>query len=498
LPLVFAEMSIQHNKDFVKNMGVLALPSVQMYAGSDGLVENFPCGPSKVPILRKKMIALINERVDATTRKLKKMSKEAECADGMGEDEPCKERTEFTIGDYAVSDEQLNTMRMEIPFFKDFTDEEFDMLLSKATLQTFEPGAIIMKQGMPGHSFFVIESGEVEISTRTGFEDPLTTPSSYLGAVMNTLRTNQYFGERSLITGEPRAASIRATEKTRCFRFRQEDIPASSVLSGKKQPSQERLEQVNEKYGVDATTDTLLLGVMDKQLSSANAANQERGSINRPELIRGVDTDEDITDATSPPTVPSTPVPREDIILSLLMRFKRVRHAARCIDYISKTTMKIGDPAETTRRTILVSKLPKSTYDEFADVFHFIDKDNSGSLDLLEMKQFMETVNQRKSENEWEIIFSKFHNSSEGNLGISFDDYMGVMAEAEFYYLFTETFNALDNFDSGFVRAGDLDHVLGGMRDLISDDRASIIDVEDKDILIDYEQFSRMLLGAAL
>ena len=34
------------------------------------------------------------------------------------------------------------------------------------------------------------------------------------------------------------------------------------------------------------------------------------------------------------------------------------------------------------------------------------------------------------------------------------------------------------------------------MRDLISDDRRSIIDVEDQDIQIDYEQFSKSNTGA--
>jgi hypothetical protein len=42
-----------------------------------------------------------------------------------------------------------------------------------------------------------------------------------------------------------------------------------------------------------------------------------------------------------------------------------------------------------------------------------------------------------------------------------------------------------------------LDEVLGGVRDLISDDKTSIIDVEDKDMLVDYEQCLKML-GAAL
>jgi hypothetical protein len=51
---------------------------------------------------------------------------------------------------------------------------------------------------------------------------------------------------------------------------------------------------------------------------------------------------------------------------------------------------------------------------------------------------------------------------------------MGVMAEAEFYSLFTKIFHALDQDNPGCVRTGDLDKVLGGVRDLISNDWFSL------------------------
>lgn len=88
-------------------------------------------------------------------------------------------------------------------------------------------------QGFSGAKFYVIGTGEVEVLARTGYEDPLTTPSEYMGNVINRLGVGNFFGERSLITGEPRAASIRAVkgdETTRCYTFRQEDIPPSCVL----------------------------------------------------------------------------------------------------------------------------------------------------------------------------------------------------------------------------------------------------------------------------
>ena len=74
----------------------------------------------------------------------------------------------------------------------------------------------------------------------------------------------------------------------------------------------------------------------------------------------------------------------------------------------------------------------------------------------------------------------------------------GMMAEAEFYYLFIETFEALDSNKTGFVSAGDLNRVLCGVRDLVSDDRMSIIDTSDMDMQVDYETFADMLLGKPL
>ena len=83
---------------------------------------------------------------------------------------------------------------------------------------------------------------------------------------------------------------------------------------------------------------------------------------------------------------------------------------------------------------------------------------------------------------------------------ITFDEFMGVMAEAEFYNLFLNTFDTLDTYNSGFVRAKDLKKVLCGVRDLISDDQTSIIDSvdSDEDMLVNYEQFTKMMIGSAL
>eukprot|EP00557_Chaetoceros_sp_GSL56_P008069 CAMPEP_0176494004 /NCGR_PEP_ID=MMETSP0200_2-20121128/9853_1 /TAXON_ID=947934 /ORGANISM="Chaetoceros sp., Strain GSL56" /LENGTH=571 /DNA_ID=CAMNT_0017891709 /DNA_START=534 /DNA_END=2249 /DNA_ORIENTATION=+ len=492
LPLVFAQLSVAHSKEYVKSLGVLALPSIHIYAGQEGLVENFPCGPSKVPVLKKKIAQVVNLKVDPDTYELKPY-----CGSG-GESLPCTDRfiagtgdeTKLSVGDVVVSQETMDYLR-KIPFFADFTDEEFDTLMSKSTYSTFEAGSIIMKQGMPGETFYVIDSGAVEILVKGAFEDPLTTPSGYLGTVVNQLGKHEYFGERSLITGQPRAASIRAVEKTRCFTFDIADIPESSSLSGKALPTKERVEQVNDKYAVDYYD----IDLIKVQFDEANKATQVRGSPNKPGIIKGVDTDDDSDEEIEVREV--SPRTSKDAVLSLLVRFKLLRQAGRCFDYILQTNPKWGDVGELKRRSLLVSKLTPAERSEFLEVFKMIDSNGDGKISMPEIKKALNVIgDENRSETQIMEIINKADPSIDGNSEISANEFLGVMAEAEFYNLFKETFATLDPQNSGYVQAGKLDNILCGLRDLISDDRKSIIDVDDKDMLIDYETFSRMMIGS--
>jgi len=497
LPLMFADLNIVDNREYVKALGVIALPNVQIYAGSDGLVENFPCGPSKVPILKKKIANVVNDRVDPDTFDLILRGPES----GDQEAVPCKERdVSVTEGNTVVSEDRVKSLR-NIIYFKDFSNEEYNSLIKTTKLQTFEPGSVVMKQGKEGKNFYVIDSGQVEISIRTDYDDPLLTPSDYLGAVVNTLSKDDYFGDRALITGEPRAASIRAIEKTRCFAFNRNDIPSSSVLSGKKSASKERIEQMDDKYGVNIVNIDNI--GFDRQIKNANVASQQRGSANDNRTTKKIFADEDGDENEE--VISSTSisqgnleggftVPKEDIV-ALLYRFRNIRRAARCFEYISQTQPRFGDIGNITRRSMFVSLLTPSQVDDYKAAFQVIDKSHDNSVSIEEMRSFMSTVGREKTDEELIDMMNKANPMEDGNTDITIDEFMGVMAEAEFFTLFSETLNTLDTYNSGFVKAGDIDRILGGMRDLISDDRKSLIDVDDKDMLVDYEQFSKMLLG---
>lgn len=506
LPIVWADLTVAGNKAYIKEQGILALPTMLFYAGSEGLVENFPCGPSKVPIMKRKLDQFVNDWVNMDTMEMKVMIQPSDMMT-LEEDEPCAERsivateaptTEVTVDGVALSKEAIAKFR-QIPFFKDFGEEEFLETLAKAKLRTWEKGSVIMREGKKGRTFYVIESGEVEILVKTAFEDPMSTPSNYLGVMINRLSKGEYFGERALITGELRAASVRASDKTRCFAFDKDDIPTSSVLSGKAgQATPMRLAEVNDKYGVDVSAMELIQ--VRKSIEDSKLGSQIRGSLNSPKPIRGVDTIPEVDEADEAlesvfGTAPLSTA--NDTIINLLQRLRIIKYAARCFNYIIKTRPSWTAGAQR-RRSMLVDKLSVAQTQEFKELFSIIDVSGDNEISLWELKRVMESIGEETSDAELKEMVTTGHSGMDGSQVLTFDGFMGIMAEAEFYQLFTDTFASLDKYNTGFVKAQDLDRILCGLRDLISDDRKSIIDVEDKEMMIDYEQFSRMLLGGSL
>lgn len=509
VPMAFTSMSIQDNKDYIKSIGVLALPTVQLYKNGK-LVDNFPCGPSKVPIFKQKLQDLVARSYDPETGLIKSKGKPkgddlvAEKPAGTPPVKDAASSADLPEHEY-LTQEQIQYLRTKIPFFEPLPEEDFDSALRSAKILSFDRNAVIMREGNPGETFYVILDGEVEICQRTAFEDPLITPIDYIGTVINRLDGGDWFGERALITGEPRAASIRVTQKLRCVAFNKADLPSSCILSGMpsspavSQEAQEMEDRINEKYGLSMRAlDDL---ETSQQIKDSYLINQKRGSTNTPQIIPGVDTDEDVDFDAMDEDEEALNVLKDKTasIIPVLEKFKLIRLISRCFDYIVASGAEWGNPAVRKRRSLLVSRLPKSQREEFVEAFNLVDTNGDGGISMRELQLVMGTIGEERSDDEVnEFIPHGYTEGADGEDVMNLQDFIGIMAEVEFYYLFRDVFASLDKRNAGFVKAADLDRVLCGVRDLVSDDRHSIIDVEDKEMSIDYEQFTRMLLGLTL
>jgi NADH dehydrogenase len=66
----------------------------------------------------------------------------------------------------------------------------------------YQPGNVIIKQGEPPSSFYIIQQGEVEVVR--------STPADPSGEVVAVLGPGSFFGEKALLNDEPRVATVRA------------------------------------------------------------------------------------------------------------------------------------------------------------------------------------------------------------------------------------------------------------------------------------------------
>ena len=72
----------------------------------------------------------------------------------------------------------------------------------RVTAAHFQPGDMIIERGDPPTHFFVIKQGEVEVTR--------ATPKDPNGEVMAVLGPGSFFGEKALLSNEPRVANVRA------------------------------------------------------------------------------------------------------------------------------------------------------------------------------------------------------------------------------------------------------------------------------------------------
>ena len=88
------------------------------------------------------------------------------------------------------------------------SQEHLERLASENDEQTYAADEQIIRQGEPGTSMFIITSGEVVVGVR---------PPEKERVELSRLQVGDYFGEMSLMTGEPRSATVTAIVETRVF-----------------------------------------------------------------------------------------------------------------------------------------------------------------------------------------------------------------------------------------------------------------------------------------
>jgi cGMP-dependent protein kinase len=90
-----------------------------------------------------------------------------------------------------------------VPLLSSLTDDELDLLAHALNVVSFEDNAKIIAEGDAGDTFYMISDGKVSVR-KSGFE-------------LMVLRSGEFFGERALLSNEPRAADCIAVGRVECL-----------------------------------------------------------------------------------------------------------------------------------------------------------------------------------------------------------------------------------------------------------------------------------------
>src|SRR5215218_3860125 len=93
----------------------------------------------------------------------------------------------------------------KIPLFADLSEEDLEQLHKMAETVSIPAGELVLREGDPGDSLYVVLDGQLEVTKRQGSQDVL----------LAVYKPGQFFGEMALLEKAPRSASVRTLRESR-------------------------------------------------------------------------------------------------------------------------------------------------------------------------------------------------------------------------------------------------------------------------------------------
>ena len=119
------------------------------------------------------------------------------------------------VGSSAKGEEEIeHEPPTHIPLFSDLTTAEFVDVALLLMRRVAKAGEVIVNEGDPGESMFIISTGEVRATVnKDGQQLPVAT-----------LRDGDFFGEMAALSGEPRTATVTAVKNTEILELSREHL----------------------------------------------------------------------------------------------------------------------------------------------------------------------------------------------------------------------------------------------------------------------------------
>src|SRR5262245_19364833 len=161
----------------------------------------------------------------------------------------------------SVEPEQLIQFLKNVKLFAELSQESLTRLGSCLKVAEFPPAEVIVREGAPGVSMYIIKSGLVEVRKKD--------PSTGIDFLVAQLSAGAAVGEMSLLTGKPRSATVSTVHPTVVFTLTRADFRSlltqhPEISLGLARILAERLEDATKQVGIEYVS--LLKGNFDARI----------------------------------------------------------------------------------------------------------------------------------------------------------------------------------------------------------------------------------------
>ena len=162
---------------------------------------------------------------------------------------------------------RLDRLR-RVPLFEALADAELEWLAEVARLRTFPKNCMVILADDLGDSFFIIEAGRAKVSV---------TAQDGREIILSNLDPGDFFGDISLLDGQPRSANVTTLEESQMLVLRRADflkaIQAHPSIPVKLMVTlAERLRKADRQ-----TAGLALLGIADRVCSVLVSLDEDEG-----------------------------------------------------------------------------------------------------------------------------------------------------------------------------------------------------------------------------
>ncbi len=102
-----------------------------------------------------------------------------------------------------MENKQIIALLKKTPIFANTTEKSLESMIKSAVIKTVAPGDKVVKEGQGGVGFYLILGGNADVVKE--------------GKKLAALTAGNFFGELSVIDGEPRTADVVAVSETKCW-----------------------------------------------------------------------------------------------------------------------------------------------------------------------------------------------------------------------------------------------------------------------------------------